>query len=293
MVSFSERASTGAVGLGSAGCAGRGRVLVRCCVAVTPSGSASERASTGAVGLGSGGCAGRGHDSPSARDSFTMLPSRGPCLAKEESWRRLWPRRGSDSPSSWNGPREGRSTDHPPHESPGGRTILPSRAPTRLMLRSRRDPVANAASFEHSRTNAESCVPRSRVPRAHPSPVPSAGRGPFGGRPASQPQQRSSGSRPTRGSAAAGEDPPRGAQPQAKTHPGDAAADEDPPRGAQQPHTNERGPTHPIGSTGFPPRSTMKCRWQPVDIPVEPTRPTTVRGSTRSPRETEAEDRWA
>ncbi len=63
-------------------------------------GSASERASTGAVGLASGGSAGRGHDSPSARDPRTILPSRGPCHAKEESLpirRAPAPRRTQDS----------------------------------------------------------------------------------------------------------------------------------------------------------------------------------------------------
>jgi hypothetical protein len=123
--------------------------------------------------------------------------------------------------------------------APGGRKILPSRAETRTMLRSRRNPVANAASFGPSRTNAEPCVTPSHAPRARPTPDPSAGRGPFGEQVHSHPQQRSR-----------SRDPPRATQPQVETHPEqrsrrskptptDAAAGRRPPR-PTQPQENAR-----------------------------------------------------
>ncbi len=111
---------------------------------------------------------------------------------------------------------------------PGGRTILPSCAQTRTMLRSRRDPVANAASFASLRTNAESCVPRpalrelararthqpvealseGRSTRSHSDAA--AGRSPAGAaqpQVEAQPEDRSRRSRPSRSSAAAGRSP--------------------------------------------------------------------------------------
>ena len=175
------------------GSAGRGRVLAHRCVTVAARRVGLRKGLDRRMGLGSAGSAERGHDSSSVRDSRTVLPSRGPCHVKEASWRRKGPRTGSDSPSAWNGQRKGRIPAHPPRTgAPDGRRILPSRAEPRTMLRSRRDPVANAASFAHTRTNAEPCVTPSHAPRAHPTPDPSAGRGPFGEQVHSQPQQRSS-----------------------------------------------------------------------------------------------------
>ncbi len=185
-----------------------GRVRTHCCVAVAASRPAPRKGLDRSGGSGLGWvcgarprfsiCAGSTHDSPF---SWTV------------------PREGSIVATNWRPGGQGFSlrVDRPARRenpcppaarvAPCGRKILPSRAQTRTMLRSRRDPVANAASFDPSRTNAESCVTPSRTPKDHPSPDPAAGRGPFGGRVDSRPQRRGRRSKPSRRSAAAARSP--------------------------------------------------------------------------------------
>ena len=203
----------------------------------------SERASTGAGGLDPGGSAGRGHDSPSARESSTILPSRGPCLAKETSWRRLWPRAGSDSPSSWNGPREGRiaapprtiaSTDarfcvrvleherccvhdgirprtqHPSPPRARTQNLASPRATLREPTRPRTRPPVEALSERrstrsHSDAAAGAGPPTATQPQGRPTHSNAAAG-------QTHPEQRSRRGRPTHSNAAAGAGPPEETQ---------------------------------------------------------------------------------
>ncbi len=264
------------MGLGSVGCAGRGWVplLLRRCdpeSGRSPKGPRPGRWVSGRLGL-----RGRGHDSSSVRDSRTILPSCGPCLAKEEPWRRNDAPEGSDSPFSWTVTRKGRIPAHLTHLGP------PRTQDSAFACRSPNDAAFTTGSdhecsilrpLTHERRILRHPEPRSESP-PEPGPVrrsrPFRSAGPLAAtatqqQAKTQPQRRSSKRRPSHSDAAASEDPATATQQQAKTQPqrrsskrrpshSDAAASGDPAEATHRRPTPTRRRTAEARRPGRPRR---------------------------------------
>ena len=149
------------------------------------------------------------------RGAATMLPLRViyarffPCVDRSSRMKNRGDDQGSrtgrDSPSPWNGPRQGRITDHPPHESPrmDAGFCLRVQKPERCCVHDGIRPRTQHPSHRHARTQNVASA-GSRAPRARPTPEPAAGRGPFGAQVDSQPQRRSRTANVDRGATSTG-----------------------------------------------------------------------------------------